>query len=296
MGNPEYLLQTSKPFKSVGDNQTQFRTIYYGEVISIKDDTEGGRIKVRIRGLDNKIGDNELPWCYPIRPKFFHAYPMVGEIVRVFLENIRYPYKTRFWEGSVISQPHKIGYDHKTTALSTTNLGHFIPEPAPTTYPDARGVYPDINDIAIIGRVNTDIILKINEVHLRAGKHENDNVLKLNVKNPAQISLVYEPISNTDEYYSNTLIMSDKIALISHTGDPKFKSARLKNEDREKIFKEGHPIARGDVLVEALKLLRKALISHMHGYSGLPAVKDSLILELEKIDFTNILQENIVIN
>ena len=40
------ILQTSNPYKKEGDNSTT-RTIYYGEVISIDDATEGGRIKVK---------------------------------------------------------------------------------------------------------------------------------------------------------------------------------------------------------------------------------------------------------
>ena len=55
------------------------------------------------------------------------------------------------------------------------------------------------------------------------------------------------------------------------------------------------PFARGDVLIEALNIIRNAIINHIHGYSGLPA--DKVALEnLEKINFDAILQKNIVIN
>jgi hypothetical protein len=289
------IIQTTNPFKKDG-GFTVRRTIYYGEVISIDDNTDGGRIKVKIPDLDNRTGNADLPWCYPLLPKFFHLYPQVGEIVRVFIEDINYPQRSRFWLGSVISQPQKIGLDTVYTALSTTNMGLTIPEPAPSTYPDAEGVFPLKSDVAIVGKVNTDVILRINEVHIRAGKHENDDILKLNIKNPAQISLVYEQKDVDGEFSSNTVILSDKIALISHTGEPKFKAANLKNEDRQRIFDEGHPIARGDVLVEALNIIRKALISHIHGYSNLPADKNSIIRDLENINFEQILQNNIVTN
>lgn len=290
------IVQTTHPYKKVGSDTIITRTIYYGEVISIEDETDGGRIKVKIPDLDVRTGNADLPWCYPLMPKFFHVYPQVGEMVRVFIEDIKYPQKSRYWLGSVISQPHKIGYDSLFTAQSTTNVGIVTPEPAPTTYPDAEGIYPLKTDVAIIGKVNTDVILRINEVHIRAGKHENDDVLKLNVKNPAQISLVYEQQENKEAYYSNTVIMSDKIALISHSGDPKFKAARLTPNDRARIFENGHPIARADVLVEALNIIRNAIIAHIHGYSNLPADKNAIINDLEKIDFNAILQENIVTN
>lgn len=289
------IMQTSNPFKKEVDYSVT-RTIYYGEVISTDDPTDGGRIQVKIQDLDNRTALSDLPWCYPMLPKFFHEYPQVGEVVRIFIEDIKFPQRSRFWMGSVISQLHKIGYDSVYTALSTTNIGLTLPEPALSTYPDADGVFPLKSDVAIIGKVNTDVILRINEVHIRAGKHEDDNILKLNTTNPAEISLIYEKQDNSAEYYSNTIIMSDKIALISHTGIPQFKAARLKPEDRKRIFDEGHPIPRGDTLVEALNVLRNAIVNHIHGYSNLPADKNSIITDLEKINFETILQNNIVTN
>lgn len=290
-------IQTSNPNKPQNASIIPNRTIYYGEVISIADDTDGGRIRVRVPDLDNRTQDAELPWCYPLLPKFFHLYPQVGEMVRVFLEDIKFPERSRFWLGSVISQPHKIGFDTKYTALSTTNLGLTNPDTAPSTFPDADGVFPLKTDVAIVGRVNTDVLLRINEVHIRAGKHENDNILKLNVKNPAEISMVYEPQTGTENiYYSNTIVMSDKIALISHTGNPQFKAARLTSQDRERIFTEGHPIGRADVIVEVLNVFRAALIGHIHGYSGLPADKTAIIKKLEELQLDQILQKNIVTN
>ena len=290
-------IQTSNPNKQQNASIIPNRTIYYGEVISIDDKTDGGIIKIRIPDLDNRTGDSDLPNCYPLLPKFFHLYPQIGEIVRVFLEDIKYPERSRFWLGSVISQPHKIGFDSKFTALSTTNLALTAPETAPSTYPDAVGVFPLKTDVAIVGKVNTDVILRINEVHIRAGKHENDNILKLNTKNPAEISIIFEPQAGTENaYYSNTIIMSDKIALITHSGNPQFKAARLTSQDRERIFEAGHPIARADVLIEALEVIRKALINHIHGYSVLPADKTAVIKKLEEIQFEAILQKNVVTN
>lgn len=290
------ILQKSNPYKPVGQTGNITRTIYYGEVVSIDDPTDGGRIKARIQGVDNVTANSDLPWSYPMMPKYFHVYPQVGEMVRIFLEDAKYPEKSRYWLGSVISQPHKISFDSTYTALSTTNFATLAPEKAPSTYPDAEGVFPLKTDVAIVGKVNTDIILRLNEVHIRAGKHENNNILKLNTKNPAQISMVYEQAKDSEEFYSNTVIMSDKIAIISHSGIPQFKSARLKPEDRERIFEEGHPIARADVLVEALNIMRNALIQHIHSYSNMPADKTAIVKDLENINFEVILQKNIVTN
>jgi len=291
------IIQTSNPYKLESAGIIRNRTIFYGEVINITDDTDGGRIQVRIAELDNRISDEDLPWSYPLMPKFFHIYPQKGEIVRIFLEDNKFPQRSRFWIGSIISQPQKIGFDSKFTALSTTNLGLVSPEKAVSTFPDAVGVFPLKTDVAIVGKVNTDIILRVNEVHIRAGKHENNNVLKLNTKNPASIDMIYEPIDgNENLYQSRSIVMSDKIALISHSGTPSFKAARLTTEDRDRIFEEGHPIARGDVTVEALRVIIDAIITHIHPYSGLPVDKTEIIKKLEKLQLELILQKNIVVN
>lgn len=290
------IIQTSNPNKKETAGIVRQRVMYYGNVISIDDKTDGGRIKVRIDGVDNQIPNEKLPWAYPELPKFFHAMPKVGEMVRVSLEDINFPQRSRYWMGAIISQPQKIEYDNIYTALSTTNVGLTNPEKAPSKLPDADGVFPRKTDVAIVGRVNTDVILRLNEVHIRAGKHETDDVLKLNTKNPAHLSMIYEPLSGDSNYYSNSVLLSDKIALISHSGEPKFKAARLTNEDRKRIFNEGHPIARGDVLVEALNVIRTALIGHIHGYSGVEPDKNEIIRKLEELELELIMQRNIVTN
>ncbi len=291
------IIQTSNPNKQQQANVVRNRTIYYGEVISIEDETDGGRIKARIPELDNRTSDGDLPWSYPQLPKYFHVYPQVGEMVRISIEDTKFPERSRYWMGSVVSQPQKIGYDGKFTALSTTNLGLTDPERAPSTYPDADGVYPTKDDVAVVGKVNTDIILRVNETHIRAGKHENGDVLKLNTTNPAQLSLVYEPVDgNENEFYSNTVLMADKIALISHSGNPKFPAARLTPEDRVRIFENGHPIARADVVVEALRVVIDAIVTHIHPYSGMPVDKTDIIKKLEELQLELIMQKNIVVN
>jgi hypothetical protein len=286
-------VQTSKPTYSKETNQqSPVKNMYYGEVVSITDPTEGGRIKVRIADLDDKTLNNDLPWAYPAIPKFVHIYPQVGEVVRVFLEDIRYPQRGRHWAGSVISQLPKIGRDGYLTALSTTNVALGAPDKAPSQYPDAKGVFPDISDIGLIGRDNTELMLKPKQVLIRAGRHEVDNILALNRNNPATIQMDI----STDGKQSSIIHLANKIALITHEGNPKFPATNYDAETLERVFKEAHPMSRGDILVQILEIFRKAIIQHIHGYSGIAADKNEIIVDLEKIDLTQILQNNIRIN
>jgi hypothetical protein len=290
------ILQTQRLFESESDSGNYTRSIYYGEVMSIDDPNDGGRIKVKILELDNKKDILNLPFCSPMHPKYFHIYPKVGEVVRVFIMDTKYPNRNRIWMGSVISQPQKIEFDSVYTALSTTEMGAIQPLKSVKTNPNTDGVFPDIEDVGIIGRVNTDIILKKNQVIIRAGKHVNDDINTLNTKNPSSLTMTFEPNNSGTDYYSNTVLVSDKIALLSHSGNPNFKSAKLTAQDRINIFENGHPIGRGDVIVYVLNMFRKALLSHKHGYSNTAPILETILTDIEKFDFDSILQKNIVIN
>lgn len=296
MGQEAKCIQQANVLANPNNISDLTRNIYYGEVISVDDPQQGARIIVRIPDLDNSTTNANLPWAYPFLAKFFHVIPKVGELVRVIIEDVNYPQRGRFWSGSIISQPQKIEFDSYYTALSTTNMAISAPEAAPFTYPDAVGVYPNVEDIAVVGRVNTDIILRVNDLEIRAGKHEPDNNLALNKKNPASVRLSFD-LSSTDStsYISNTIVMADRIGIIAHDGSPKFLAAGLSSKDRDRIFDQGHPMARGDVLVQALKIMRDALVQHIHAYSGLPA-DPVAVANLQAINFDNILQKNIVIN
>ena len=295
----KYLYQTTALKRTI-KGQKEVQNVYDGIVVSIKDSTDGGRIRVRVIDLDKDIIDGELRYAYPLLPKFLHQMPIEGELVRILIPDINKPQSGRLWTGSVISQPHKISYDNNITATSTTNLNFVNPDKAPSTYPEAKGIYPNPRDIGLIGRNNTDIILsELNSessVELRAGKHILNNNLKLNNLNPATIKIVYEPRTGTTPTISTNLIMADRIAIISHNGIPKFKAAQLDSKDRDRIFNEGHPLGRGDVIVEAFEVLRNAMINHIHNGNAVPPNKSGSVVDLEKIDFNQILQKNIVIN
>jgi len=288
-------VQTSNPYNKGDINkQTPVHNMYYGEVISIDDVTDGGQIKVRINDFDGQTLDSDLPDAYPIIPKFLHIYPQVGEVVRVFLEDIRYPQRGRQWVGSVISQPHKIGRDGFLTALSTTNVGLASPDRAPSTYPDAVGVFPDINSIGLTGRDNTEVMLNPKQILIRAGRHVDGNMLSLNKLNPATIQMDYIVSGTTTQ--SSIIHLANKIALISHEGNPKLPAINYDADTIAKVFNEAHPMVRGDLTVQIFEIIRDAIILHIHGYSNLPADKDDIITKLQKIDFTQILQNNIRIN
>lgn len=278
------------------NNNNNSKTIYWGEVICVGDKYGGGSLKVRIADLDSHISDENLSDAYPLLPKFFHIYPQKGEIVRVVITDTRYPQKGRLWIGNVISQLQNIKYDGIYSALSTTDLGVLQPEKSLDMYPDADGVFPQMNDIALIGRDNVDIILKEKKVELRVGKHYADNIFKYNKENIGLFRLSFNRIDSKGNNISEAFLFSDKIALISHKGNPNIKEYDINEGNIEKIYDNLHPSTRGDILVEQLEIIRKTLIEHVHPYNALPADRSNSIIELQKLDFNKILQKNIMIN
>jgi hypothetical protein len=288
-------IQTSDPYKKENNKEAAVRNIYYGEVISVDDPNEGGRIRVKIPDFDNKTPNDQLPLAMPMLPKFFWIIPQVGEVVRIFIEDTRYPQRGRHWMGSIISQPQKIGYDGYFTALSTTNVSTISPDANPSSYPNAAGVYPSVKDVALIGRDNTDVILKEKQIQIRVGKHVIDNVLALNKENPAFIQMDFFA-GEEKKTMSTSVTMADKIALLSHDGTPKFKTNDLDQDEINRIFNEAHPLLRGDLAVQAFEMIRNAIVQHIHGYNGLAADPAGVIVQLQKIDFNKLLQPNIRIN
>lgn len=290
------ILQKSNPYSNqvIFDGET--KTIHYGEVVWIDDDSDGMIIKVRIPKFDNNIPNNNLPDAYPLLPKYFHVLPQVGEIVRVFIEDITYPNRGRLWLGSVISQPHKISYDGYYTALSTTDMGLTNPEKSPSTFINAKGIYPNKKDVGLIGRSNNDIILRENgTVLIRTGKHVKNEPLEINKTNPGQL-ILYNSNRDDDKTTTECVLMSNKIALISHNENKTFKSIEMNVNEIDEMFSKLYSIPRGENLVEFLELIRKAVLLHVHGYSNLKPDKNEIIKDLEKYDITKINNKNIVIN
>jgi hypothetical protein len=294
MGYEDKRILGNKQFESNNLNLSNSRTIFYGEVITV--DSNTGNIQARIQDLDTQIANEDLSFCYPMFPKHFFIFPLVGEIVRISLEDVNFPQRSRYYQGPVISQMQNIAYDSYYTALSTTNLGVLAPATDPASLPNAAGVFPNIEDVAVVGRLNCDIILRDNDMELRAGRSIASDILTLNIQNPASIRSTYEQEQDTENYVSTHVIMADRIALISHTGDPKFPAYGLTIDDRNNIFETGHPLGRGDITVEVFEAFRKALLTHIHPGSGLAPDPSGDIAKLMSIDFTKIEQPNIVIN
>lgn len=288
---------------------------YYGRVTSNYDELGANRIKVRVIGVDDSILDGDLNYAFPMLQKFFHVVPKVGETVLVFIPDVRNPYIDRLYLGPIISQPQNLLKDSDLfSAKSTLSSGIKQAKPAPFTIPENRGVYPDIDTIAIQGRNNSDIILKEKEVLIRAGQFDsktvNGEIPNFNSINPSYIQVKHDVIlDKTAENRTSNLgsvinVVSDKINLLTHkNGTPRFRlndqDSMVTNEEIEKIINEAHPLVFGDNLIDFLKIFINAFVNHVHSYPGMKPQDLSGSNDIPKLleyNLESLLSRNIKIN
>lgn len=263
---------------------SEIKVIYYGRVMQITDDGTN-RIKVRIKGLDDKKPTNDdLPWAHSFLPMMLNILPQEGETVKIILMDTKNPDIGREWVGPLISQPDRIKRDpHFYTSMSGRE-GSLLKLGTSITYlPDTEGVYPKPDDISIIGRNNTDIIQRKEEITLRVGKHLPDNPLKRNEKNPAYIDiLMLRPSElnkpndgndgskdikkslNISDDRTDITVLSNKIFLIGRDSNSKIIKPLLSKNDHITLEDNLHPLVYGDTLLEFMLLFQNWMVSHIH--------------------------------
>jgi hypothetical protein len=255
----------------------------YGQVVSVDDDLDGDRIKVFVKGIDpQSFTLDDIPYAFPLLPKQLYVKPKVGENVFCFVQGDSFD-DDRFWIGPIISQPHKINYD-SMAALSFLNAGLIKPGIAPSTDPNNNGVQFENDDVGLQGRGSTDIIVKPNEIRIRAGK--SLDMRTLNRENPSYMQVKYD--RKTNEGSIN--MVSDNINLLSHKSIDKFNlvdsESLISDDDYTKILEKAHQLPFGDTLIELLNIFIKAFSTHVHAYPGLPP-------DLTQIELKNLLSYNL---
>ena len=267
-------------------------------------------IKVAINGskFDGDVEDGvytkkklaQLPNCFPLLPKHINFVPKIGEMVLVMVESAEDVFNDRYYVGPLTSSLTKMDKDLSSTALSNRSYGITEATEEISKIPLAKGIYENPQNVIIEGRNNTDIIQRNEEILLRAGKFVTNNPLLFNDKSPGyiQIKSNFSYDKESDKYFTGppspngnttpitvTNIVSDKINLLTYNGSPnlsekngltnvnkKTNVAEYINDDKlEDILNHAHPLVFGDKLIEYLKLLRSALLNHVHNGSGNPA-------------------------
>ncbi len=266
-------------------------SIYVGYVADTKDNYTGGRLKA-IVSIDKGRKLENIPYAFPLIPKMVQVKPKVGEAVVVFIANDKEPSSQRWYLGPIISQPDKMWFDSFSSLSATKMLenGGAAPSKSIALFPENEGAMPKDEDIALLGRKNTDVILTENDVRVRAGarltKPETGKV-EFNRDAPAYLKLKYHenPLITTPspgetvphtKTRSTATVVADKINLISPNGDEGFsvtdKEEGINDEKMKQIIEKAHKLPYGDLLCDFFSEFLDMFKNHVHEYHGMPPV------------------------
>lgn len=285
------------------------------QVVSINDETDGERIKVRLNPEDNRKKDEDLPFAYPLLPKLIHVKPKVGEAVLVFLTQVDNGESNRYYIGPIISQPqHMHNEDFGISSLSLHPGSRKGPDVAPSTNISSHGSLSKPDDIALYGRLKNDIILTDDDVRIRCGARLKNNGisggLQFNTIDPAYIHLKHsdntrgvendKDTDNLDAYRSTATIVADKINLISHRSQEPFRvtdnNHLISDDEMQNIIDKAHELPYGDVLVSFLKMFVNAFALHTHPYPGMQPCATQEYIDTVNYDLNKILSSSVRIN
>ena len=288
--------------------------IRMAEVISTDDNYGAMRIKVRLNLEDGHItNDDDLPWCFPLLPKMLHVVPKQGELVLIFCEEMNNSSSIRFYIGPIISQPY---FMYNESAREATRLFPGQQSVSPLQNPSKNrsntGTLPELNDISIEGRYNSDIILKENELGIRCGYKKNkpnsyEKALSFNDKDFAYIQLKYKNFKDksnnqTSDFHSVINVVADRINLIStntlnQNKNDIDKTQFLTNDnDIENIVANAHPCVYGDVLIDFIAKLKVWLKEHTHVIGNGKYCNNESIEEPFKMDLSSMISKNVKIS
>lgn len=282
--------------------------VHICQVISVYDDTDGQRIKVRLSPDDDRLSNGDLPYALPLLPKMIHIKPKVGEWVLIVLTEAGNGLSTRHYIGPIISQPQFMEEDSSViNALALYPGTHKDPNAAPSTNPDSHGAFAKDTDIAVYGRKKNDIIMSDDDIKIRSGARlrevgSKDNIV-FNRTDPAFIHLKHSDGkrgNENDEYRSTATIVADKINFIGNNSKEPFrtndKDHLITDEEMQNIINKAHQLPYGDVLVDFLNLFVRAFSSHVHPYPGLPPCQTTDYIETTSYDLNQILSDSVRIN
>jgi hypothetical protein len=114
-------------------------------------------------------------------PYFIYQVPKVNELIQVMFLNSDFKYQNQYYVQNNFSSPTATFQEFNFGANKFTGTGFQIQNPRNLknqngTYADQviKGVFPEPGDNAILGRGSADLIVKQDEVLLRAGKFIGD--------------------------------------------------------------------------------------------------------------------------
>ena len=286
-----------------------------------KDGHDGLRVRAEL-ALDNPNNINDIPWAFPLLPKVFQSIPKEGEAVFIFMEDDGDKHSSqRYFLGPIISQPQYFSECKKDDATTLFNTHDRNPIEKISNVDETKGSFPTSDDVAVVGRGREDVILKFDkntkssEIDLRAGirgeatNSDNPNMIGniiFNGTDPAYIQLKYKQgLATSQKNSANSVInmvanriniMSNKDENIAHNLNDN--NSLVTEAKMDEIMDNLHQVPMGDKLVELLKVMKGAIMHHVHPWAGMEQCGDwsGFIKKLEGYDIDSILSEYVRIS
>lgn len=211
-------------------NNLKNQIIFPGQVMDIDDPMMLGRIRVIPKGIYDESSLNELlsestskkwstkdPFVFlPLLPYFFNQVPKENEYVNLIYQNKDFPYSNQFYIQGPFSSPVNTPKENYESAQQMLLSGTRVRPNLPIKDSDGNyiektvsGIFPEPGDNSLLGRGTADVIVKPNEVLIRAGKTNEFNINKLPVGNDNRAFLQL-----TNFTQEKTLLGTDEIPVI----------------------------------------------------------------------------------
>jgi hypothetical protein len=180
--------------------------IFPGYVKDNKDPMVLGRIRVVPEGkvyedfIKSVVDWNEEidPWTsrdplifLPLLPFYISQVPEINEFVNIIYQDSRFPLQNQYYLQGPFSSPLTTPFENYQGSKKYLSSGDRIKESRSlkdknNEYRDSRskGIFPEPGDNAIMGRGTADVIIKQNELLLRAGKTKKLDKNQFPIGNP----------------------------------------------------------------------------------------------------------------
>jgi hypothetical protein len=180
------------------DNNSIFFQV---QILDNEDPLMLGRVRARLL-IDNYQdiirGINDPPWneekdkwtprdpfiFNPLMPYFIYQVPKVDEMAQVIYLNKDFKYQNQYYIQNTFSTPTATKFEYYVGGNKFTGTGMQLKAPKPLknqdgTYTDQavhKGVFPEPGDNGLLGRGSADVVVKENEILIRAGKFRGSSL------------------------------------------------------------------------------------------------------------------------